>query len=261
MENSDIFLLYFDIMVAYHSLDIYGAHKSNCAPPWRWDTNAQPWDEFNLWLVLQGNSCGWDQAKLLEDNPFRIADPTMTFTLLRACRDLLWIGSELGLDTSEIPGWIATLEGGAETLWNSELGSYDARDARKGGFAGCISNASVLCWYAGTPADSMLTHYRRIMGKVPHGFPSHDPDSPLFEPKRYWRGPIWAMMNMMIGEGLSEAGLTEGEELRNATADLILKSGFAEYFDPTDGSAAGGVLFTWTAAVWLGWASPSARRG
>ena len=98
------------------------------------------------------------------------------------------------------------------------------------------------------------------MNRVSFGFPSHDPDSSRFEPKRYWRGPIWAMMNMMIATGMTEAGLSEGEELRDITADLILRNGFAEYFDPTDGAPAGGKDFTWTAAVWLGWASPSARR-
>jgi hypothetical protein len=31
-------------------------------------------------------------------------------------------------------------------------------------------------------------------------------------------------------------------------------NGFAEYYSPLDGTPAGGETFTWTAAVWLGWA-------
>ena len=36
-----------------------------------------------VWLVQMGNRLKWNQQKLLEENPFRIADPTMTFILLR----------------------------------------------------------------------------------------------------------------------------------------------------------------------------------
>ena len=36
--------------------------------------------------------------------------------------------------------------------------------------------------------------------------PSTDPGAPGFEPLRYWRGPVWAMMNWMIADGLDWAG-------------------------------------------------------
>ena len=48
-----------------------------------------------------------------------------------------------------------------------------------------------------------------------------------------------------------------GEALTDNTRALISKNGFAEYFDPTNGAPAGGRDFTWTAAVWLAWASPN----
>ncbi|MEL7131466.1 MAG: hypothetical protein AAGK77_03535, partial [Pseudomonadota bacterium] len=49
----------------------------------------------------------------------------------------------------------------------------------------------------------------------------------------------------------------QGLALRENTAYLIAEHGFAEYFDPRDGAPAGGGTFTWTAAVWLAWASPT----
>jgi glycogen debranching enzyme len=88
--------------------------------------------------------------------------------------------------------------------------------------------------------------------------PSYDPRDEKFDSKRYWRGPVWAVMNMLIGIGMEEFNMDEGRILRQNTTDLITDHGFAEYFDPHDGSPAGGESFTWTAAVWLGWASPSA---
>jgi glycogen debranching enzyme len=84
-------------------------------------------------------------------------------------------------------------------------------------------------------------------------------DAPSFDPLRYWRGPVWAVMNYMAGNGMAEQGLAEeAARVRADTARLIVENGFAEYFSPEDGTPAGGATFTWTAAVWLAWASPNA---
>ncbi|NNJ68508.1 MAG: hypothetical protein HKP54_10785 [Boseongicola sp.] len=215
-----------------------------------------------IWLVQLGRRLGWDEAAMLEQNPFRVADPTMTFILLRAQRDLADLGNILGEDISDIKADIATLEKGTETLWNPDLASYDARDVRSGKWADCVSNASFLNWYAGIDNPGMEAQYDRIASLCAYPVPSHDPSSERFDAKRYWRGPTWAIINVLIGIGLEERGLTErADTLRATTAELIRKHGFAEYFDPMTGDAAGGGTFTWTAAVWLGWASPTRPKG
>ncbi len=212
-----------------------------------------------VWLVQQGNRLKWDEAALLQQNPFRVADPTMTFTLLRAQRDLKAMGESLGRDTSVLDKHIRTLEAGAVTLWNDALGSYDSRDAKTGEWANSISNASFLCWYGGIDEPRMLDALELVMSKVSYGVPSFNPMDPKFDSKRYWRGPVWAVMNMLISKGMNEMGIKQGEQIRQSTVDLITEQGFAEYYDPCDGTPAGGHTFTWTAAIWLGWASPSAR--
>ena len=211
-----------------------------------------------VWLVQRGARLNWDDAAMLQDTPFRMADPSMTFTLMRAQRDLAELGRSLGRDVSTIEGQITKLESGAQTLWNETLGCYDSRDTRTGEWANSISNASFLCWYGGLPAPQMRAVLTHVLEGVTYGVPSFTPHDPKFEAKRYWRGPVWAVMNMLIGMGLDEMDLPEGQVLREGTADLITKHGFSEYFDPLDGSPAGGGTFTWTAAVWLGWASPDA---
>lgn len=214
-----------------------------------------------LYLVKLGRECGWDEAHLKEVSPFRVADPTMTFTLLRANRDLLAMARALGEDTREIEGWIDEIEAGSEQLWNPKLGAYDCLDSRSGKHSGVVSNASFLNWYAGVGGDRMLAHYDRIAGLTRYGIPSTDPAHPAYEPKRYWRGPVWAMMNWLVALGLEEAGHPgRAALLRDNTAAMIAGNGFAEYFDPRDGAPAGGRNFTWTAAVWLAWASPTAER-
>ncbi len=206
-------------------------------------------------LVQIGRKAGWDQQELLSLNPFRVADPTMTFATLRAARDLLVISEQLGLAAEGLSTDIEKLEAGARSLWNEELGSFDARDTHTGEMSGSVSNASYLCWYAGVESDKMLERLKTTLETVPYPVPSYDPEMPKFDARRYWRGPTWAFMNMMIGFGLQDLGHTEhADQLRKKTGDLISGFGFAEYFDPITGSPAGGKAFSWTAAVWLHWA-------
>ncbi len=221
---------------------------------------AYEYDRY-LYLVKLGRESGWDEAHLKRVSPFRVADPTMTFTLLRANRDLLALARAFGAPCGEIEGWIGEIEAGAARLWNDEIGAYDCLDIRTGRHSGVISNASFLAWYAGLGDDRMLGHFDRVRGLARFGVPSTDPAHPAYEPRRYWRGPVWAMMNMLIAMGLDEAGhCARAEALRENTAEVIATGGFAEYFDPRDGTAAGGRNFTWTAAVWLAWASPTTGR-
>jgi glycogen debranching enzyme len=208
-----------------------------------------------LKLVQLGVSVNWDQGKLRDINPFRVADPTMTFTLLRAQRDMAAMGRRFGKDVSEIEGWIKTLEAGAETLWNASIGGYDSRDVKAQKFNGVLSNASALCWYAGINDTRARPAIARMLRAAEYGLASYDPEGAGFEPLRYWRGPTWPIMNYLVGSGMEEQGEDElGGRIRDDTARLMERNGFAEYYNPLDGTPAGGETFTWTAAVWLGWA-------
>ena len=215
-----------------------------------------------LKLVQTGASVNWDHGKLRGINPFRVADPTMTFTLLRAQRDLAAIGEAFGEDTSDFAAWIRTLEAGAETLWNPTIAGYDSRDVRAGSFNGVLSNASALCWYAGIDDKRAVPAITRMMEAATFGLASFDPEAQGFEPLRYWRGPTWPIMNYLVGIGMEECGQTAlAQRIRRDTAQLMKLNGFSEYYDPHTGAPAGGETFTWTAAVWLGWAGLDPSEG
>ena len=85
--------------------------------------------------------------------------------------------------------------------------------------------------------------------------PSLAPGEEQFDAMRYWRGPIWAVVNFMIAKGCGEQGLQKwADKIRNDTASLIKLAGFSEAFNPESGEGTGGTDFSWTAAMWLHWA-------
>ena len=223
----------------------------------------EQYDKY-ITIVKFGRDHGWDQKVLTNDGPFLMADPGIFFILLRADRDLLWLARKLGKDVAaaEIEGWIADAEANADYFWNADVGAYCARDVRTGEFSEGFSNASALCFYAGikdqTRLASTIAHMKRIAAKTRFGQSSWDPDLASFESQRYWCGPLWCQMNYMIAAGLAEHGETDmADKMRDDLRSVIELSGFYECFDPVDGSGCIGTDFSWTAALWLAWASPS----
>ncbi len=124
------------------------------------------------------------------------------------------------------------------------------------------THAGFLAFWAGLGGSALARRLEAWIAKAPHAVASVAPDHPRFDSKRYWRGPIWAIANFMIAEGLKEGGhVALAERIRADTRRLIEAAGFFEYFDPLDGAGLGGRHFTWTAAMWLAWAGRDGTGG
>jgi glycogen debranching enzyme len=85
---------------------------------------------------------------------------------------------------------------------------------------------------------------------------SFDPTSERFNPKKYWRGPVWVNLNWMLYNGLVEYGFSEiAKRVKRDTTEMLEKNGFYEYFDSRkeisdDGKGGyGGNDFSWSAAL------------
>ena len=210
-----------------------------------------------LALVQFGRAQGWDHAAIAAGSPFRVADVGMSMILLRANRDLLVLGGALGRDTADVASWVARAEAGIGWLWDGTAGTWCSRDVLTGRPSGFVTSASFLAFYAGigdaAQNAAMLAHLHRIAARVPYLMPSLDPEDPGFQMIRYWRGPVWAVVNWMIGVGLADGGHAESAKLRADTLSLIERNGFYEAFSPVDGTGSGGDDFSWTAAIWLAW--------
>jgi hypothetical protein len=212
-------------------------------------------------LVQFGRALGWNQKRIGAESPFRMVDVGATFILLRANRDLLALAEVLGQSEAaqELQHTIAEAEKGVSWLWNEEVGAYCSRDVITGQSSGLVTSASFLSFYAGVRDDArdrrLLQHLERIAGRVKYLLPSLDPEAAEFDSVRYWRGPVWAVINFLAGSGLSAAGHANwGERIRADTRALLQQAGMYEYFCPLTGRGVGGDDFSWTAAMWLHWA-------
>lgn len=77
-------------------------------------------EDYDRYLaILQfGRACGWDQREIIGNGPFLMADPAITFILIRANRDLAAIGRDLGHDTTELETWADDLAAALPGIWN-----------------------------------------------------------------------------------------------------------------------------------------------
>lgn len=190
-------------------------------------------------------------------SPFRVADVGTNCILHRADRDLLHLAERFGEDaaSAELRVWIACAEASFPQFADPATGMWHSIDLRTGERIPARTHAGFLAFWAGQGTAALADVLKSWSGGTRYGLASVSPTDAQFDGKRYWRGPIWAVVNFMVGTGLEEAGYgVLASRLRADTRDLVQSAGFYEYFDPRDGAGLGGAHFTWTAAMWLAWA-------
>jgi len=206
-----------------------------------------------LWLVQKFRSLGWDNAKLHDASAFKVVDPGFNAILIRSDEALGELAAALGLDeiAHAAKTRVAKARAAFGALWSEKDGQFLCFDRVAGKLVESRSVGGLLPVVAGLgDTDRLCATIRRWRKSVAFGVPSHDPEGKRFEPKRYWRGPCWLVVNHMLADGLTRSGRTDvAEEIVADSLGLIRTSGFAEYYDPRDGAALGGRHFTWTAAM------------
>lgn len=220
--------------------------------------------DYERFMYLIGLYRGWrwDPAALFERAPFLIQDTFTTAILHRANEDLLALAKALDEDTGEIKGWLDRTRAGFGSLWDEAAGLYFDFDLRTGALVRENTCAAFLALYAGLASEAQAArlveaHLLNPDEYAPDGhthyyLPSAAKSSPYFEPKRYWRGPVWLNINWLLVQGLRRYGYTElAERVTVDTMALVKGGGFAEYYDPRDGSPCGARDFSWSAALVL----------
>ncbi len=205
-----------------------------------------------LALVLRFRTWRWDQRRMAAQSPFRVADPTTHLLLLAAERDLEALARRLGvLDPEAIAARTARLEGAIRRhLQDPESGFIHAFDLVAGRRLAARAACAFLAFRAGLATPGLTRALMAWLAAVPFPLPTVHPTDPAFERRRYWRGPVWPVLDRLVAWGL------EGEpaaRLAAVVAELIRRFGFREYHDPLDGRGLGGRDFSWTAALALDW--------
>ncbi|CAI5462854.1 unnamed protein product [Closterium sp. Yama58-4] len=218
------------------------------------------YDRYLTLLYTFKNTNFYDSSQLYHISPFRVTDLCVNSILLRANRDLRWLALKLGHEdvAAEIEGWLDAGFRGFETLWDEHDGIFKCKDQLTGKLLNAKTSAGFLPLFAGAAtkkqAARLAVTLKRWQEQVPYGVPSTDPSDPRFEALRYWRGPVWLIINWMVSNGLKHYGLSElAEKVRNSSLHLTSQAGLHEYFDPLTGAGAGGANFSWTAAMCLAW--------
>ncbi len=212
----------------------------------------------------------YDDALIAEHCPFLIQDPLFNAMLIKSNESLINLGNVLGKKekVEQLEKWQALAKDSFnQKLFSAELGAYVYYDLRNERHLNYVSSSSFAPLFAGIPtqamAKEMVTWYFEkgtFSGNRDELLlcASFDPKSSHFDPKRYWRGPVWINLYWIIHRGLLRYGMEEfAERIKKDTLHVLEKFGFYEYFDPrkevlnTLDKGYGGNNFSWSAALYI----------
>jgi hypothetical protein len=209
-------------------------------------------------LVVSYREAGYDPARIWRAAPLLIADIGFNAILQRANHDLLHLLRRIGETAAadEVARMTNATAAALEARWSEQDGIYRSRNTRR---RSDIVKPGIGCLLPLYADAATLAHHPALgarledwLNKVRFGVPSFEPCRPEFEPRRYWRGPVWLVVNWMLIDGLRQNGSPDlAERVRRDSLALVDGSGFGEYFDPLTGEALGGTDFSWTAAMYL----------
>ena len=216
-------------------------------------------------LVIRFRDNDYRADRLYDISPFRVADIGFNAILQRANRDLRSLLAATGdvAGAAEVATTAQKTSAAIEQCWQEKDGffygvdTHTGKPIRKPGIAGFLplfADAGVA-----TRHPQLVQRLESWLARVAYGVPSFEPGQPEFEPQRYWRGPVWLIVNWMLIDGLRQNGRADlAERIRRDSLALVERAGFAEYFNPLTGESLGGSSFSWTAAMYLHLAADSA---
>jgi len=224
--------------------------------------------EYDRYLNLVGlfRSLSYEPAALAEKSPFQIVDAGINAILHRADKDLLTLAERLDIaeGQDDLRARIRLGDGAFEQLWSEKHGIYCGYDLVADALVQTQAVGGLLPLFADLSDQSrsqkLIDAIGTWSGQARWGVPSVPPLDASFEAKRYWRGPVWGIVNWMLVQGLMRRGETAlADRLWEDFRGLVEQTGFFEYYSPLDGSGCGGAHFTWTAAVYLYWSAAGGR--
>jgi glycogen debranching enzyme len=219
-------------------------------------------DEYDryAYLVRFFRELDYLPAAIRDSSPFALQPALFNALLVQANRDLAEIARAIGSDAARFEAWADRTAAGLESrLWSEEDAVYADFDVRAGDFVEARTAAGLAPLYAGVPsrarAERMverLADSRVDVGESGWAVTSLAPDNPGFQPTRYWRGPLWPILNWVLQRGLDRYGFPAlAARVRSGVIELSRAGGFWEHYSPLTGRGQGGEQFAWTAGLVL----------
>lgn len=205
----------------------------------------------------------YKEAKITELSPFLVQDPLFNAILIKSNAALIELYQLLNGSKEKLEVLNAWQEKAKirfnEKLFNHTLNAYVHYDLRNEKQLPYVTSSSFGALFADIPTKDLAD---KLIQTLIHNFgnetnylcASFDPLNDKFNPKKYWRGPVWINLNWILYYGLKSYDYLDlAERVKHETISLIEQHGFYEYFDPRkkmgkDG-AYGGNNFSWSAAL------------
>jgi hypothetical protein len=224
--------------------------------------NRTEYERF-IFLIDVFRRLNYVPGELLAQSPFLAQDILFNAILFRADEDLRALAISLGEPTHEIDEYLNRVKSNFNArFWQEDVGlyyDYDVR-ARKPIPVNTASTFLPLFARLSSKEQAQRLVEEHLLnpaeyapnGDVRHWVTTTAKTEPTWEARRYWRGPVWIIMNWFVMEGLQRYGYDDlAETIRQDTLSLIEAGGFREYYDARDGSGCGSTDFSWSAALTL----------
>lgn len=223
--------------------------------------------DYYLHIIDIAKEHNYSDNKIAEFSPFLVQDPLFNSMLIKSNRSLITLYKMIGGNEDKIEQlerWqVKSLSSFNSKLFDEDLGAYIHYDLRNDKPIRLVSSSSFSPLFAGIPnkeqAEILVkTMMEKFGGKDMYLCASFDPTNSKFNPKKYWRGPVWINLNWMLYQGLLDYGYNDlANRIKSDTLEILEKVGFYEYTDPRKTiykgkvKGYGGSDFSWSAALYL----------
>ena len=228
--------------------------------PTNWD-----YDRF-LWLVEQLRKCRYDDAQVYREYPFLIKDVFFSAVLVAANIALLGLADVAGASNEareQLAGWLDRGRAGLASRFDAQAGLCTDYDVRTGEEIRLRTFAGFAPLFARTTDPAQRAAQLRLLDSADFCgdpalrwrlLPSTSPAEPAFEPRNYWRGPVWPVISWLLWQSLDLLGYPDrADAVRGDSLGQLAAGEFGEYYEPFTGEHLGSTRQSWTAAVTLDW--------
>ncbi len=221
----------------------------------RWWLDHRRYPGRKLCHYLHGNDSGWDNSTILHRGSPLIAPDLNAFLV----RQSAWISAQhqrLG-SSAKAKRWAkqadALTADVLEQLWNGEQFVGIKLPEDEPVTSRSLVDCMPIVLGKRLPAEIATKLTERIATFITdHGVATEHPDSPMYTPDGYWRGPVWGPSTLLIVLGLESVGAHAlAARIARGFCETCSRIGFPENHNALTGEPLRDPGYTWTASAFL----------